>query len=57
MKTFENLDIMNYSHSYKMWILTTEEAENILKKYLKNNVNIYLFRGFKEKLFQNLNNK
>lgn len=57
MKTFENLDIMNHSHSYKIWILTTEEAENILKKYLKNNVNIYLFRGFKEKLFQNLNNK
>lgn len=32
MKTLENLDIMNHSHSYQTWILTADEVEDILKK-------------------------
>lgn len=28
-KTFENLDIMSYSHLYQIWILTVEEAEHL----------------------------
>lgn len=46
-KTSENLDIMNHSHSHQMWILTAK-AENILKKHLRHNVNIYWSEDLKK---------
>lgn len=52
-KTFKNLDIMNHSHSYQIWIWTVKDAGNIRKKELENKCKHLPVRRFKEKLFQN----